>query len=188
MKRSLFAASLLSLALASVGIAQGAASSPETGAQYTQAQLKQLALTAHAPEQYRALASYYGGQRESYLQQAAKAKKEWAQLSQNVTSHASKYPLPADSARNLYESYMSKASKAETLEAKYTQMATPDADGARLLADAAERLKLSARGYHRVLRVARTLADLDGAEKIGRLHLAEALSYRALAEDLRRAA
>jgi predicted ATPase with chaperone activity len=39
-----------------------------------------------------------------------------------------------------------------------------------------------------VLRVARTLADLDGAEKIGRLHLAEALSYRALAEDLRRAA
>jgi transposase-like protein len=42
--------------------------------------------------------------------------------------------------------------------------------------------------YHRVLRVARTLADLDGAEKIGRLHLAEALSYRALAEDLRRAA
>ena len=46
-------------------------------------------------------------------------------------------------------------------------------------------MKLTARGYHRVLRVARTLADLDGAEKIGRLHLAEALSYRALAEDLR---
>lgn len=40
-------------------------------------------------------------------------------------------------------------------------------------------------GYHRVLRVARTLADLDGTEKIGRLHLAEALSYRALAEDVR---
>jgi predicted ATPase with chaperone activity len=52
----------------------------------------------------------------------------------------------------------------------------------------AETMRLSARGYHRVLRVARTLADLDGAEKIGRLHLAEALSYRALAEDLRRAA
>ena len=42
-------------------------------------------------------------------------------------------------------------------------------------------MRLSARGYHRVLRVARTLADLDDAEKIGRLHLAEALSYRALA-------
>jgi len=49
-------------------------------------------------------------------------------------------------------------------------------------------LRLSARGYHRVLRVARTLADLDGADKIGRLHLAEALSYRALAEDVRQMA
>jgi hypothetical protein len=37
-------------------------------------------------------------------------------------------------------------------------------------------------GYHRVLRVARTLADLDGAEKITRLHLAEALSYCGLAD------
>ena len=45
-----------------------------------------------------------------------------------------------------------------------------------LLRDAAQSLKLSARGYHRVLRVARTLADLDGAERIGRLYLAEALS------------
>jgi len=67
-------------------------------------------------------------------------------------------------------------------------VAQPDAQGTRLLRDAAETMRLSARGYHRVLRVARTLADLDGAEKIGRLHLAEALSYRALAEDLRRAA
>jgi len=67
-------------------------------------------------------------------------------------------------------------------------IAQPDAQGLKLLRDAAETMRLSARGYHRVLRVARTLADLDGAEKIGRLHLAEALSYRVLAEDLRRAA
>jgi magnesium chelatase family protein len=67
-------------------------------------------------------------------------------------------------------------------------IAQPDAQGTKLLRDAAETMRLSARGYHRVLRVARTLADLDGAEKIGRLHLAEALSYRALADDLRRAA
>jgi len=46
-------------------------------------------------------------------------------------------------------------------------------------------MRLSARGYHRVLRVARTLADLDAAERIGRVHLAEALSYRALADDVR---
>src|SRR3569623_1012106 len=64
-------------------------------------------------------------------------------------------------------------------------IAKPDAQGQKLLRDAAETMRLSARGYHRVLRVARTLADLDGADKIGRLHLAEALSYRALADAVR---
>src|SRR5437016_10442993 len=68
------------------------------------------------------------------------------------------------------------------------EIAQPDAQGTKLLRDAAETMRLSARGYHRVLRVARTLADLDGADTVGRLHLAEALSYRALAEDARRAA
>jgi magnesium chelatase family protein len=61
-------------------------------------------------------------------------------------------------------------------------VAKPDNTGLKLLRDAAETMKLTARGYHRVLRVARTLADLDEAERVGRLHLAEALSYRALAE------
>ena len=65
---------------------------------------------------------------------------------------------------------------------------SPTAPGSTLLRDAADAMRLSARGYHRVLRVARTLADLDGADKVGRVHLAEALSYRALADDLRRAA
>ena len=68
------------------------------------------------------------------------------------------------------------------------QVAALDAAGLALVRDAAEAMRLSARGYHRVLRVARTLADLDGAERIGRVHLAEALSYRALADDVRRAA
>jgi magnesium chelatase family protein len=68
------------------------------------------------------------------------------------------------------------------------EVAKPDGAGLALLRDAADAMQLSARGYHRVLRVARTLADLDGAEKIGRIHLAEALSYRALADDVRRAA
>ena len=57
-------------------------------------------------------------------------------------------------------------------------MAAPDAAGAHLVVQAAERMRLTARGYHRVLRVARTLADLDGIESLGRLHIAEALSYR----------
>ena len=56
--------------------------------------------------------------------------------------------------------------------------ATPDDQGRRLLAQAAEAMRLSARGYHRVLRVARTLADLSGQETVGRFHIAEALSYR----------
>jgi magnesium chelatase family protein len=68
------------------------------------------------------------------------------------------------------------------------EMARPDSTGLSLLRDAADAMRLSARGYHRVLRVARTLADLDGAEKVGRVHLAEALSYRALADEVRRAA
>jgi magnesium chelatase family protein len=67
-------------------------------------------------------------------------------------------------------------------------VARPDAAGLTLLRDAAEAMRLSARGYHRVLRVARTLADLDGVSQVGRVHLAEALSYRALADEVRRAA
>ena len=42
-------------------------------------------------------------------------------------------------------------------------------------------MKLSARGYHRVLRVARTIADLDRSEQVRRIHVAEALSYRRIA-------
>ena len=59
-----------------------------------------------------------------------------------------------------------------------TKVAAPDADGAKLLSDAARHMNLTARGYHRVLRVARTLADLDGGGAVRRLHIAEALSYR----------
>lgn len=47
-----------------------------------------------------------------------------------------------------------------------------------LLADAAARMRLSARGYHRVQRVARTIADLDGSPEVLKIHVAEALSYR----------
>ncbi|MBZ8133540.1 YifB family Mg chelatase-like AAA ATPase [Afifella sp. IM 167] len=58
------------------------------------------------------------------------------------------------------------------------EVAQPDEAGTRLIRDAAEAMGLSARGYHRVLKVARTLADLDQEEKVRRLHVAEALSYR----------
>ena len=67
-------------------------------------------------------------------------------------------------------------------------VAAPDGAGQKLLRDAADAMRLSARGYHRVLKVARTIADLDGAETIGRPHLAEALAYRALNDRLAAAA
>lgn len=77
---------------------------------------------------------------------------------------------------------------AQAASAVLEQIAKPDAAGLTLLRDAADAMQLSARGYHRVLRVARTLADLDGAEHVGRVHLAEALSYRAASDEIRRAA
>jgi magnesium chelatase family protein len=57
-----------------------------------------------------------------------------------------------------------------------------------LLSDASEKLSFSARAYHRVLKVARTLADLEASETVGRIHLAEAISYRMSSERLARAA
>jgi magnesium chelatase family protein len=62
----------------------------------------------------------------------------------------------------------------EALEA----LAAPEPAGRALLTQAAERMRLTARGYHRVLRVARTLADLEGVATVARTHVAEALSYR----------
>jgi len=59
------------------------------------------------------------------------------------------------------------------------EVASPGAEGLALLRQAADTLSLSARGFHRTLRVARTLADLEGTPEIARHHIAEALSHRA---------
>ncbi len=62
------------------------------------------------------------------------------------------------------------------------RVAKPDAAGVKLLTEAADKMRLTARGYHRVLRVARTIADLAGANTVSRVHVAEALSYRRIAQ------
>ena len=63
-------------------------------------------------------------------------------------------------------------------DAGLNKIAGPDAEGAALLSRAAEALGLSARAYTRILRVARTLADLDGGDGVKRRHIAEAVSFR----------
>ena len=63
-----------------------------------------------------------------------------------------------------------------------------DSKGAELIREASERFSLSARGFHRVLKLARTIADLEGSDSVARRHLAEALSYRAGLVGMQRAA
>jgi magnesium chelatase family protein len=55
-----------------------------------------------------------------------------------------------------------------------------DAQGSRILEAASERLGLSARAIHRVMKVSRTIADLEGSERVGVAHVAEAIGYRAV--------
>ena len=68
------------------------------------------------------------------------------------------------------------------------QVAPLDTRAQKLLTEAAEKMKLSARGYHRVLRVARTIADIAGKTDIDATHIAEALSYRRMRAGLSLAA
>ena len=72
--------------------------------------------------------------------------------------------------------------------AHVAEVAALEGAGSALLHEASHKLGFSARGYHRVLKVARTLADLDGSESVNRIHLAEAISFRMVTERLAQAA
>lgn len=79
-----------------------------------------------------------------------------------------------------FKEYGSVHCNAQMSERMIHQYAEPDENGIALLRTAMDRLSLSARAYNRILKVARTIADLDGAEKVKSMHLAEAISYRNL--------
>jgi magnesium chelatase family protein len=70
------------------------------------------------------------------------------------------------------------STNAELEGAALERVATPDEAGRTVLRAASERYRYSARGYHRVLRLARTIADLEGSDAVRRPHVAEAVSYR----------
>ncbi len=72
--------------------------------------------------------------------------------------------------------------------AHVAEVAALEGAGSALLHEASHKLNFSARGYHRVLKVARTLADLEGSESVNRIHLAEAISFRMVTERLAQAA
>lgn len=80
------------------------------------------------------------------------------------------------------------ATNAQCSSSVIEKIAEPDPDGSSLLRQASEKMAFSARAYHRILKIARTLADLDGVENVGRIHLAEAISYRAAGGRLNQAA
>ena len=69
---------------------------------------------------------------------------------------------------------------AQMTERMLHEYAEPDADGLKMLRIAMERLNLSARAYSRILKVARTIADLEGSEHVQGHHIAEAIGYRSL--------
>ena len=79
-----------------------------------------------------------------------------------------------------YADYKDIHCNAQMTERMIHQFAEPDSEGLTLLRTAMEQLKLSARAYSRILKVARTIADLDGNEQVRALHISEAVSYRQL--------
>ena len=79
-----------------------------------------------------------------------------------------------------YQSHSGIHCNAQMSERMIHQYAEPDEQGLSMLRTAMERLSLSARAYSRILKVARTIADLEGSENVLTHHLAEAIGYRNL--------
>jgi magnesium chelatase family protein len=79
-----------------------------------------------------------------------------------------------------YKDFQGIYCNAQMTERMIHQFAEPDSQSLDMLRMAMERLSLSARAYNRILKVARTIADLEGKEQIQSYHIAEAIGYRSL--------
>lgn len=109
------------LALAAGSAAARAESS--TPVKYSNSELKQMEKEAHTPEQYHALAAYFRSRQQNLEQQAQAEKAEWEQLSQNVSSHAAKYPRPSDAAKNYYDYLSQEAQQMSEQAAHFESLA-----------------------------------------------------------------
>lgn len=96
---------------------------------------------------------------------------------------ADRVRMARDRQTKRYQSYDAVRVNADAEGNVLEACASPDEAGRDLLTTAAERFGLSARGYHRVLRVARTIADLEASDTVARPHIAEALSFRLPASE-----
>jgi magnesium chelatase family protein len=101
------------------------------------------------------------------------AGKQWGESSQSVQARTTR-------AREMQLSRQGKANAMLGVQ-ETEQHCTPDADGEKLVRSALTRLGLSARAYHRVLRIGRTIADIAASEQVNSQHLAEAIQYRRFA-------
>ena len=98
-----------------------------------------------------------------------------------TSAHVKKRVVAAraqQAARYAEKNWVGPAINAACPPSEIDRMMGLDRDGIALLRTASDSMRLSARAYHRVLKVARSIADLDGADGVRRIHLAEALSYR----------
>ena len=107
---------------------------------------------------------------------------ELSKMQPSETSAAIRQRVVA--ARNIqqerFKNFKGIHSNAQMTEKMIHQYAEPDAASVNMLRQAMEMLKLSARAYTRILKVSRTIADLEGSEKVQSHHIAEAISYRNL--------
>jgi magnesium chelatase family protein len=91
---------------------------------------------------------------------------------------ASRVSAAHDIQKRRYEAIDHARSNADCEGQLLEEIARPDDAGQALISKVAEKIGLSARGYHRILRVARTIADLEGADHVERHHIAEAAGFR----------